>query len=144
MAFEIKNRKNYVKKAHELKMQYEDRKECIDIMSLAAIITTVLFVWFIYQCESSIFNYFYTEITVWTFITSVFYTALIDIFIFFALLAVTYYVFIPLAITLFYEVLFQFNLRKIKNIVFKEKRQYLDETYRAFLTYTPDSKILKK
>lgn len=144
MAFDIKNRKNYVKKAHELKMQYIDRKECIDTMLIAVITTVVLFIWFIYQYESSIFNYFFSEYTFWTFITSVFYTALLDISTFFAILFVTYYVFIPLAITLFYEVLFQFNLRKIKNIVFKEKRQYLDETYQAFLNYTPDSKILKK
>lgn len=144
MAFEVKNRKTYIKMAHELKMQYEDRKENIDTLTMAIIITAVLFIWFIYQYESSIFCYFFSEYTFWTFVTSVFYTAVIDVFVCVACLYLVYYVFIPLVITLLYEVLFQFNLRKIKNIVFKEKRQYLDETYQAFLNYTPDKKLLRK
>jgi hypothetical protein len=144
MAFEVKNRKTYIKMAHELKMQYEDRKENIDIATMAIITTAVLFIWFIYQYESSIFCYFFSECTFWTFVTSVFYTAVIDVFVCVACLFLVDYVFIPLVITLLYEVLFQFNLRKIKNIVFKEKRQYLDETYQAFLNYTPDKKLLRK
>ena len=144
MAFDVKNRKTYLKKAHELRMQYVDRKENIDTVTMAIVSTVVLFIWFIYQYESSIFCYFFSEYTLGTFVTSVFYTAVIDVFVCFACLLLTNYVFIPLAITLLYEVLFQFNLRKIKNRVFREKRQYLDETYRAFLDYTPDEKLLKK
>ena len=144
MAFEVKNRKSYLKKAYDLKMQYVDRKENIDTVTIAIITTVVLFIWFIYQYESSIFNYFFSEYTFWTFVTSVFYTAVIDVFVCCACLLLTNYVFIPLVITLLYEALFQFNLRKIKNIVFREKRQYLDETYQAFLNYTPDKRLLRK
>lgn len=144
MAFEVKNRKSYLKKAYELRMQYVDRKENIDTVTIAIITTAVLFIWFIYQYESSIFCYFFSECTFWTFVTSVFYTAVIDVFACCACLLLTNYVFIPLVITLLYEALFQFNLRKIKNIVFREKRQYLDETYQEFLNYTPDKRLLRK